>query len=261
MEQASKKLKKRDHISIFMRSFFIQAGWNFKSLISIGFAYALIPVARRLYRDNEARAKFLLRHIGFFNAHPYFASYALGAIARLEEENAQNEDSDQTERIEKFKNALIGPLGAVGDQYFWATVKPAAVLLGMIGLLLAPQVWIKLTFLALLLILYNISHLMVRIRGQRLGYEKGYHIYKEIRIEKYGRSKRTYHIIGAILLGLLTGYLIGWSDSQHIIATLVFFGSMVLAYYVKTVRQSFYGSILIPLLFMVIAGLITSIAI
>ncbi len=54
---------------------------------------------------------FLKRHLGFFNAHPFFASYALGAISRLEEDNPGNH-----ELVDRFKNALIGPLGAIGDQ-------------------------------------------------------------------------------------------------------------------------------------------------
>ncbi|MBD3224490.1 MAG: PTS mannose family transporter subunit IID, partial [Caldithrix sp.] len=90
MDDNTKQLKWTDHLSIFFRSFLLQAGWNFKSMLSIGFVFALLPVAKRLYKTNEERKKFLLRHIGFFNAHPYFASYALGAIAKIEEETVQS---------------------------------------------------------------------------------------------------------------------------------------------------------------------------
>ena len=115
--------------NIFIRSFFIQAAWNFKSLLSIGWTFSLLPIAKKLIKDEQQYMSFLNRHLSFFNAHPYIASYALGAIARLEEECAKSEDK-KYEQIEKFKNAIIGPLGAIGDQLFWAVIKPASIIVG-----------------------------------------------------------------------------------------------------------------------------------
>ena len=130
------------YIEIFFRSFFVQSGWNYKSLLSIGFCFAIVPVAKKLFKNDVKKYnQFVKRHLGFFNAHPYFTSYALGAVARLEEEIAVNNSSDA--HLEKFKNALIGPLGALGDQLFWATVKPATFTIGVLGFLLVERALIS----------------------------------------------------------------------------------------------------------------------
>ena len=168
MEQ-ERKITTRDLISVFFRSFLIQAVWNFKSLVSVGMCFALVPVARRLCDKEKVCTKFLKRHLYFFNTHPFFASYALGAIARLEEDRVKGIIKDD-EQIDRFKNALIGPLGAIGDQYFWAAIKPGAILTGLAGVALAPDLKIQLAFLALALLLYNLPHFYIRILGLWKGY-------------------------------------------------------------------------------------------
>src|SRR5207237_102193 len=56
----------------------------------------------------------LARESHYFNAHPYLASVAVGALARAEL------DGEPPERIERFRTALAGPLGSVGDRLVWA---------------------------------------------------------------------------------------------------------------------------------------------
>ena len=38
---------------IFLRTFFLQALWNFERLQNIGFLYILYPVFKSLYKDKE----------------------------------------------------------------------------------------------------------------------------------------------------------------------------------------------------------------
>ncbi len=45
--KSTKKLGPMVFIDIFFRSFFIQAVWNYQSMISIGFCFALAPVAKK----------------------------------------------------------------------------------------------------------------------------------------------------------------------------------------------------------------------
>jgi PTS system mannose-specific IID component len=61
-----KKIKKRDFFIVFLNSFFVQAVWNFKGLVSIGICFALIPIGKRLYPDKNEYAAFLKRHLSFF---------------------------------------------------------------------------------------------------------------------------------------------------------------------------------------------------
>ena len=60
--------------NIFLRTFFLQALWNFERLQNVGFLYILYPVLKKLYPDKEKRKEALLRHIGFFNTNPYMVT-------------------------------------------------------------------------------------------------------------------------------------------------------------------------------------------
>jgi len=251
------KLKTVDFISIFFRSFFIQAVWNYKGLISIGICYALIPVARRICKTKTERASFMKRHLDFFNTHPYFSSYALGAISRIEEDNIEA-DSCITDRIEKFKNALIGPLGAVGDQLFWASIKPASVLFGFVGVTLASTIEIKLLFLGLFLILYNIPHIYTRYTGLKDGYSFGFNVYKLIRIENFIKINTFYQVIGAAALGLFTGYALASSANENILNLLVFSASAGGAYTLRNKRRKIYLPIILPMALTLILGIIVT---
>ena len=123
-------IQRKDLFWIFARSFYIQGSWNYQRMLNLGFCYSILPILKKLYKTEEERKSFLKRHMEFFNAHPYFASFALGATARLEEQNSVERWSS-TRPITVFKNRLCGPLGAIGDKLFWGTVKPLAAMIGV----------------------------------------------------------------------------------------------------------------------------------
>jgi len=256
-EKANRLLRKRDFVSMFFRSLLIQAVWNFKSLISIGLCFAIIPVARRLYHDKQDMSAFLKRHLYFFNAHPFFASFALGAVARLEEDRVLlQQPSDSAEQIEKFKNALIGPLGAVGDQYFWAVVKPASILVGFAGVTVFDAWYLKLTSLLVMLILYNVPHLMIRIRGLLLGYRHGFQVYRFIQMERFQRMRKIYLFIGASALGLSLGFLLTGLAERHLHFAAAFVVSALLVSLIRRRTKSFYLPVATVLVIAVLLGLL-----
>lgn len=150
--------------AVLARSFLIQAVWNYRTLQGTGVAFALLPVLRHVHGSGPALSRALDRHAGHFNAHPYLACMALGSLARLEVDGAE------PETIRRFRNALGGPLGALGDQLVWAAWLPLCT---VIGVLLywagaAPPVAV-ITFL----VLYNAGHLALRVWGFRLGWHTG----------------------------------------------------------------------------------------
>jgi mannose PTS system EIID component len=158
---------------VFLRSFAIQGSWNYRTLQGSGFAFALMPLLRWVHRDDDAALqKAVRRHAMVFNAHPYLAGVALGAVARLE---AEGEDPAL---IERFKNALRGSLGALGDRIVWAGWRPACVLLGVVVLLAthSPAAAV-LSFL----LVYNLGHLALRWWGLQIGLEYGLQVGERLR--------------------------------------------------------------------------------
>ena len=66
-------VRKRDLVYIFLRSFVVQGSWNFRKMLALGFCYSILPICKRLYPgDKVGEAKFIKRHLEFFNVHPYF---------------------------------------------------------------------------------------------------------------------------------------------------------------------------------------------
>ena len=245
------------YFQIFVRSFFIQSCWNFKSLLSIGFAFSVVPVAKKIFKDDTVGYNgFVKRHLSFFNGHPYFTLFAMGAVAKLEEQIA--EGTCDVEKIDRFKNALIGPLGALGDQIFWAIVKPATLTIGVLGFFLIEDISWRLAFLIVLGVLYNIPHFYIRILGLVKGYNEGFGICKYLKIENFKTVTKIYSILGIVSLGLLTGWIGVQYTKFNLYGIAVFAGSIIIATLLKSKKSKTYLAMLLPLSLAVIAGILQS---
>ncbi len=151
---------------VFLRSLVLQASFNRRGMQNLGFAYALWPALEALYPDRTARTRAAARHLAFFNTHPYLASAILGGVIFHEERVASGEEN--AEVVERFKSALMGPFAAVGDSFFWLSLRPSA---GIAAALLSP--WIGLWAVAVFLVLYNVPHVAFRLLLFVDGYRRG----------------------------------------------------------------------------------------
>ncbi|MDB4915832.1 MAG: system mannose/fructose/sorbose family component [Gemmatimonadetes bacterium] len=153
-------------LNIFTRTLAIQGSWNYESLMGNGIGFCVEPALRKLPGGVKSQAfkTALTRQSAYFNAHPYLASVAVGALARAELSGVT------AERIERFRTALCGPLGSVGDRLVWAAWLPFCSLVGLLcfGLGSSPAV-VVFTFL----ILYNLGHFALRAWGLYVGWTRG----------------------------------------------------------------------------------------
>lgn len=151
---------------MILRSFVVQGAWSYDGMIGPGLAYALEPALRLLPdgRDGAAYRDALARHSTFFNCHPYFATMAMGALARMELEHTP------PATITRFRAALCGPLGSVGDRLIWAAWLPACALLGLVvfGLGGGPAGAVLAFVFS-----YNFGHLWLRAWGLAEGWRRG----------------------------------------------------------------------------------------
>ena len=154
------------HGAMFLRLFAIQGVWNYETMTGNGIAFVLEPALRRLPGGvgGEAYRTAMARHSGYFNAHPYLAAVAVGALARAELSGAP------ATQIDRFRVAATGPLGSVGDRLVWAGWLPfcSAVALLAFGLGASPAM-VVLLFLGL----YNVCHVLLRAWGLRAGWSLG----------------------------------------------------------------------------------------
>jgi len=178
----------------------IQGSWNYRSLIGSGLAYALLPMLRVKFRgEPEQLSSAVCRHVQPFNAHPYLAGIATGAVARLEEEGA---DPDM---IGRFKDAIQGSLGSLGDGLVWAGFRPLVVLLALVAALAGAPPYVV---IALFLVLYNIGHLWLRIWSFSIGLRGGHHVVDSLIAADLPRLTRKTLAAGSFTLGALIGLLV-----------------------------------------------------
>src|SRR6185436_2139926 len=113
--------------------FFLETVWNFERYLNYGFAFVLLPALRKLYPPEE-RPRAISRHMEYFNTHPYMASFVLGAVLKMEEEK-QNlprlKHQQKEDEINALKVGMMGPVAAMGDSLFWATLRPYCGLLAV----------------------------------------------------------------------------------------------------------------------------------
>lgn len=121
-----KKVTKSDLNAVVRRSNLFQGSWNFERMQALGFAYAMVPVIKRLYPDpnDPGRKAAIKRHSEFFNTQPFVGAPILGVTIAMEEERANGKEIDDA-AINGIKVGLMGPLAGVGDPIFWGNCSPS----------------------------------------------------------------------------------------------------------------------------------------
>ena len=191
------KLTKKDRISVWLRSTFLQGSWNYERMQNGGWAFAMIPAIKKLYKTKEERADALKRHLEFFNTHPYVASPIIGVTLALEEERANGAPIDDI-TIQGVKVGMMGPLAGIGDPVFWFTVKPIlgalAASLAMSGNILGPFIY----FFA-----WNIIRMAFMWYTQEFGYKAGSRITEDLSGNLLQDITKGASILGMFILGSL----------------------------------------------------------
>lgn len=191
------KLTKKDRISVWLRSTFLQGSWNYERMQNGGWAFAMIPAIKRLYKTKEERSAALKRHLEFFNTHPYVASPILGVTLALEEERSNGTEVDDI-TIQGVKVGMMGPLAGIGDPVFWFTVRPILGALGaslaINGNILGPIIF----FVA-----WNFIRMAFTWYTQEFGYKVGSSITDDLSGGLLQDITRGASILGMFILGAL----------------------------------------------------------
>jgi PTS system mannose-specific IID component len=180
--------------NVFLRSFLIQGSWNYRSLCGSGFGFALLPVLRRIYRNDPERLREAVqRHTELFNTHPYLSPLALGAVAVLEVE-------EKPEVVTRFKAAVRGSLGTLGDRLVWSGWRPVCALAALTIAALGAPWWVS---VGAYFVIYNIGHVALRAYTFRLGLAHGRRVGEELKKSPLPRADSWLDTSGAVLVGML----------------------------------------------------------
>ncbi|HUF27183.1 MAG TPA: PTS system mannose/fructose/sorbose family transporter subunit IID [Gemmatimonadaceae bacterium] len=180
---------------IFSRLLAIQGSWNYEILLGNGIGFCVEPALRQLPggKGGPAYREALARECRYFNAHPYMAAIAVGALARAET------DGVDPDRIERFRTACCGPLGSVGDRLVWAAWLPFCSLLALAAFGFGGS---PLLVIALFLGIYNAGHLALRVWGLRAGWQHGLRVASALGRPLLRQSPQYVTQVSAVLAGI-----------------------------------------------------------
>lgn len=197
-------------LRVFLRSLLIQGSWNYRSLIGNGFAFAMLPVLRFIYRDRPAELQAsIVRHTELFNSHPYLSPLALGAVSVLE-------DAERPEVVQRFKSAVRGSLGTLGDRLVWAGWRPVCVLFALLLAALGTEWWFV---VVIFMVIYNTGHFALRWWSFRFGLMHGKHVGEQLRKTPVQSAQHILDFTGALMVGALLPLMIarpafpGWGGA------------------------------------------------
>ena len=179
-------------VAAYLRLFAVQGSWNYETMVGNGIAFCMKPLLRGLPEERYHAA--LARQARYFNAHPYLAGVAVGALARGEL------DGEDPARIERFRTALCGPLGSVGDQLVWAGWLPLCSLIGLSAFAVGAG---PLVVVGIFLGVYNIGHVALRAWGLRVGLERGLRVAPALANPVFRDGPAALARISAVLAGLI----------------------------------------------------------
>ena len=212
----------RDFVRAILRSFSIQGSWNDRTMTGPGMAHALAPLLARIHADDPAvLQRAVQRHSRAFNAHPYLAPVAIGALARLEF------DGVGADTLSRFRSALRAPLGALGDGVAWAGWRPFCASAAAIAFVLGLD---PLFAAGAFLLLYNAGHLALRVWGLRCGWRSGRSVASALKRAPLRKIERGLVAANQGLIGGLATLLIGrlpgtghlpWRDGGAVMVALM----------------------------------------
>ncbi len=200
-------LTKSDMRKVLLRSCCQDTDWNYERQQNLPACYTMIPVLKRLYKDDRKEmAAALKRHLEFMACTPHIVSLLYGICAAMEEEHKKNKDFDPS-IISSVKVSLMGPMAGIGDAFFWGTWLTIATGIGVSfaqqGSLLGP---------VLFLLIFNVPAVIARIYCLGLGYDNGVKFFANMSnsniIEKVTKSAS---ILGLMVVGAMAASMISVS--------------------------------------------------
>jgi len=184
-----------------LRLFAVQGTWNYERMLGVGMGYAAEPLLEDLKTVDPVRhGEAVVRSAEFFNCNPNLAGLALGATARAEYEDVPGP------QIARLRTALCSPLGALGDDLFWAGLVPALVGLALIAIVLGAGWWAIFGFL----LVYNAIRLGTAVWALETGLEAGMRVGAAIGASWIPRAIARVGPLAGGSIGLAVPLIAGW---------------------------------------------------
>ncbi len=209
MARTNNKLSEKAKKSASSRhNWALQWCWNYERMQASGMAYAMAPVMKELYDNDEEVCQNLERHMQFYNSHPGASAVIMGAAVALEEDY-------QPEMSDSIKVALMGPLASIGDTIQGVLVQPFAYIM-------SASLANEGNFLSLAVIFLPFFLLwLARWPVFNWGYKRSVHIIEDISGETdFNLMREAASILGLTVVGGFVPSMVGVSLKWTYVATI-----------------------------------------
>ncbi|AXX65642.1 PTS system mannose/fructose/sorbose family transporter subunit IID [Bombilactobacillus bombi] len=160
--------------------------FNYQTQQGGSVAYALSPILRKIYKNDDDYTKALNNHFQYYNTQPWLAGIILGACVAMEEKQGLA----AKDAVQDFKVGTMGPLAGIGDSLLMTMIPTImgsiAAYMALKGNMFGILLWMALIFVIFFL----------RMRAFEFGHKQGVKI-----ITEYG-DKINYLTEAASVLGL-----------------------------------------------------------
>ena len=89
--------------------------FNYESQQGPAVAWAMAPVLRKIYKNDDEYKAALNNHFNYYNSTTVMSSMILGATLAIEEKDG----IQAKETVQSLKTSLMGPFAGVGDTLVW----------------------------------------------------------------------------------------------------------------------------------------------
>lgn len=89
--------------------------FNYETQLAPSYAFAVYPLLRKMYPDDEDFKASLLNAMRYYNTMPWISPFVMGAALGIEDDGGV----ESLEAVNNFKIGIMGPLAGIGDTIGW----------------------------------------------------------------------------------------------------------------------------------------------
>ena len=166
--------------------------FNYESQMGPAVAWAMAPVLRKIYKNDDEYKAALNNHFNYYNSTTAMSSVILGATLAIEEKDG----IEAKETVQSLKTSLMGPFAGVGDTLVWVLWP---TIIGSISGYMAQQ---GNPLGAIIWLICNIAFWFVKSKLFEVGYKSGTNMITKL-VQKLSVFTEAASIMGLSVVGAL----------------------------------------------------------
>lgn len=199
-DTAYKLISKKNLITSWLDwEYYCESCYNYERMQGLGFGAAMVPVLKRIYKDDqEGLIAALKRHTMFFNTDHNFGGMLLGICTAMEEQKKLGADIPD-EAFVSIKSGLMGPCAGIGDTLSQVVLLPVLSVI-FINLATGGATWAPIAYTALFVVIfYGVGYWLLN-----LGYKSGGEaVLKLMESGLFDKVVKVAEILGCAVMGAL----------------------------------------------------------